>query len=224
MRARTSILLALLAVILIATVWWAVADNAYLNRLFQPKAMQDVIQNAGVWGPIAVIGIMAGAIVFSPLPSAPLALAAGAAYGHIWGTIYVLVGAEIGALVAFAIARFFGRDAVCRLIGDRLPETRFSTQNGLTLVVFVSRLLPFLSFDAVSYAAGLTRLTVFRFAASTFLGMIPASFLLAHFGTELRADDGVGIALGLSVFALVMAVPIVIVFVRRKYLIRNQVK
>lgn len=224
MRARTSILLALLAIILIATVWWAVADNAYLNRLFQPKAMQDVIQNAGVWGPIAVIGIMAGAIVFSPLPSAPLALAAGAAYGHIWGTIYVLVGAEIGALVAFAIARLFGRDAVYRLIGDRLPETRFSTQNGLTLVVFVSRLLPFLSFDAVSYAAGLTRLTLFRFAASTFLGMIPASFLLAHFGTELRVDDGVGIALGLSVFALVMAVPIVIVFVRRKYLIRNQVK
>jgi uncharacterized membrane protein YdjX (TVP38/TMEM64 family) len=56
-------------------------------------------------------------------------------------------------------------------------------------IVFVSRLLPFLSFDLVSYAAGLTPLKAWRFAAATLAGILPASFLLAHFGGELASGD-----------------------------------
>ncbi len=45
------------------------------------------------------------AILVSPIPSAPIAVAAGAAYGHTWGRLYVLLGAECGALAAFGLAR-----------------------------------------------------------------------------------------------------------------------
>jgi len=62
------------------------------------------------------------AVVARPLPSAPIALAAGAAYGHLWGTRQVIVGAEIGALVAFGLARVRGRDAVKRLFGDTVDH------------------------------------------------------------------------------------------------------
>ena len=44
----------------------------------------------------------------SPIPSAPVALAAGAAYGHVWGTVQVVIGAELGALIAFGLARVLG--------------------------------------------------------------------------------------------------------------------
>ena len=44
------------------------------------------------------------------------------------------------------------------------------------------RLLPFVSFDGVSYAAGLSRLHLWRFLVATLAGILPASFLLAHFG------------------------------------------
>jgi uncharacterized membrane protein YdjX (TVP38/TMEM64 family) len=162
------------------------------------------------------MAIMAFAIVFSPLPSAPIALAAGAAYGHIWGTIYVLIGAEVGAITAFILARVCGRDLVLRLVGDRLPKTKINTQYGLTTVVFIARLLPFLSFDAVSYAAGLTQLTMMRFAVATMAGMIPASFLLAHFGAEMRADDGTGMIIGLSIFAAAILLPPSILYAYRK--------
>ena len=56
-------------------------------------------------------------------------------------------------------------------------------------VVFLSRLLPFISFDLVSYAAGLTPLKWWRFAVATLAGIIPASFLLAHFGGEMASLD-----------------------------------
>lgn len=57
------------------------------------------------------------------------------------------------------------------------------------VVVFVTRLMPFLSFDLVSYAVGLTPLKVWRFAIATLLGILPASFLLTHFGGELASGD-----------------------------------
>jgi len=132
---------------------------------------------------------MAIAIIFSPIPSAPIALAAGAVYGHAWGTVYVLVGAETGALVAFGIARLLGYEVFRRWYGERLNMGLLGSQNALMGVVFVSRLLPFLSFDLVSYAAGLTPLTFWRFAAATLAGILPASFLLAHFGSEMASGE-----------------------------------
>ena len=55
------------------------------------------IDAAGLLGPVLVVALMTLAIVASPLPSAPIALAAGAAYGHTYGTLLVVLGAEIGA-------------------------------------------------------------------------------------------------------------------------------
>ncbi len=209
-------LLAGLLLGLLGAGWWLAASGDALSELYDPQKIQGLIDRAGIYGPLLLMAIMAVAIVLSPLPSAPITLAAGAAYGHTWGTVYVLVGAEIGAIVAFFIARVCGREFVRRLAGDKLPQTRINTQNGLTAVVFTTRLLPFMSFDAVSYAAGLTRLTAARFAVATLAGMIPATFVLTHFGAEMRADDGTGLMIGLSVFAAVMLVPPAAVYIYRK--------
>jgi uncharacterized membrane protein YdjX (TVP38/TMEM64 family) len=78
------------------------------------------VNQAGVWVPLLVIGLMSVAVVASPLPSAPIALAAGAIYGHAAGTVFVAAGAELGALVAFMIARVLGHDVLRRWFGERL--------------------------------------------------------------------------------------------------------
>ncbi len=147
------------------------------------------IDAAGVWGPFMIVGLMALAIVASPLPSAPIAIAAGAAYGHILGTVLVVLGAELGAVAAFVIARGLGRPFVERYLGQQLGTGFLGSQNTLTFIVFVSRLLPFLSFDMISYAAGLSPIRLWRFALATLAGIIPTSFLLAHVGeTAVRGD------------------------------------
>ncbi|SIT02283.1 Uncharacterized membrane protein YdjX, TVP38/TMEM64 family, SNARE-associated domain [Roseivivax lentus] len=147
------------------------------------------IEAAGLFGPVLVVVLMTLAIVASPLPSAPIALAAGAAYGHTFGTILVVLGAEIGALAAFLLARALGRPFVERHLGQKLGAGFLGSQNALMLLVFASRLLPFLSFDMVSYAAGLSNLRLWRFAVATLAGIIPASFLLAHLGSEAMNGD-----------------------------------
>ena len=151
--------------------------------------LQIWIDAAGLLGPVLVVVLMTVAIVASPLPSAPVALAAGAAYGHTLGTILVVLGAELGALVAFLLARGLGRPFVERHLGEKLGTGFLGSQNTLTFLVFGSRLLPFLSFDMISYAAGLSKLHVWRFAVATLAGIIPASFLLAHLGSEAMNGD-----------------------------------
>ena len=185
-------------------------ESGTLGTILDATALHERIERLGLWGPLAVIALMALAILVSPVPSAPIAMAAGAIYGHAWGTLYVIMGAEAGALAAFAIARLLGKAVVHRWFGARLPAAMIGSQNALTWIVFASRLLPFVSFDLVSYAAGLTLLSAWRFALATLAGVIPASFLLAHFGHELsggEADVFLYTALGLG---LITAVPVAV--------------
>ena len=144
---------------------------------------------SGLLGPVLVVALMTVAIVASPIPSAPIALAAGAAYGHSFGTILVVFGAELGAIIAFLLARGLGRPFVERYVGKKLSTGFLGSQNTLTFLVFSSRLLPFLSFDMISYAAGLGKLHFWRFAFATLPGIIPASFILAHLGSEAMNGD-----------------------------------
>ncbi|MEL7140350.1 MAG: VTT domain-containing protein, partial [Pseudomonadota bacterium] len=119
----------------------------------------------------------------------PIAVAAGALYGASTGGVLTLAGAALGAITAFAIARALGRDAVR---GSRLAAVawiaRPRPQGRLMAIVFLSRLVPFISFDAVSYAAGLSTLAAWRFALATFAGIAPMSFLLAAVGAGLVDD------------------------------------
>jgi len=137
---------------------------------------------------------MTAAIVMSPIPSGPIALVAGAAFGPVLGTVYTVIGAEAGAIIAFWVARCLGYEAVRRWaktapLLERLRRSR--SQTWLMAIVFASRLVPFISFDAISYAAGLTPLTFWRFAVATLAGVIPISFVLAYFGKELvTAEPG----------------------------------
>ena len=188
-------------------------ESGLWARLASEDQLQEWLAEVGAAGPFLIVGLMTLAIVFSPLPSAPIALAAGAAYGHGWGTLYVALGAELGALLAFGLARVLGQSALTRWLGD-LPSNsllnRFMhSQNGLMFGVFATRLMPFLSFDVISYGAGLTPLVTWRFAVATLAGIIPASFILAHFGDELASGDLKGAGITLLALGSITALPLV---------------
>ena len=208
MSLRAAILtgLAILGIGLLAIWEFAPSVFAEARELLEAERLEMLVARAGLWGPVLIVTFMTLAVVASPIPSAPIALAAGAAYGHLWGTVVVVIGAELGALIAFSLARILGHDALRRVFGDRVDAGLLGSQNALTATVFASRLMPFVSFDMVSYAAGLSRLHTWRFAIATLAGIIPASFLLAHFGGEAVSGDlgratwavlGVGLVTGL---------------------------
>jgi len=213
---RIRILAAAAIVAAMGVAYWQLQETGALATILDGQALRQFIVGLGVAGPLAVIALMTLAILVSPIPSAPIALAAGAAYGHTWGTAYILLGAELGALCAFGIARQLGRDALQRWVGSRLPKTRLGSQGTLMAIVFASRLLPFISFDVVSYAAGLTTLSLWRFALATLAGILPASFLLAHFGGEMATGELDKIAFAVLTLGLLTGIPLAVHFVRER--------
>lgn len=176
------------------------------------------VRQLGSIGPLLIISLMMLAVVISPLPSAPIALASGAVYGHTFGTFYIIIGAGLGAFIAFFIARLTGLPLVSKDIGNRIPFKQFDSQNSLMAIVFISRLLPFLSFDLISYAAGLTSLSFWRFAIATVLGLIPASFLLAHFGGEMIQVNTQSMMLFVLLVGLVTILPMLFSGIRKIFL------
>jgi len=182
---------------LIIAGYFVLSHKGIIDFLGDSSALKSWIQQLGIFGPLVIIGLLTLAIVMSPVPSAPIALVSGAVYGHYLGTVYVVIGAVLGAIIAFFIARLSGADALKSWLGHRYDKYLSGSQTTLMSVVFVSRLLPFISFDMVSYAAGVTALTFWRFFLATLAGVIPSSFLLAHFGSELVSTETNTIAITL---------------------------
>ncbi|WP_431297891.1 TVP38/TMEM64 family protein [Tabrizicola sp. BL-A-41-H6] len=150
--------------------------------------MRSTVAGLGMAGPLALIGLMVLAIVASPIPSGPIAVAAGAIYGALWGGIFVVTGALLGAFAAFGAARYLGLNAVRRSTNPVLKYIAAPrSQSSLMLIVFGSRLVPFISFDAVSYVAGITCLSFGRFAVATLLGVMPICFALTALGAGMAA-------------------------------------
>lgn len=211
--------------VVLVVLYQVLRDSGTLQHLTDVQALHETVDRLGAAGPAAVVGLMALAILVSPVPSAPIALAAGAAYGHGWGTLYVLIGAQVGALAAFGLARLVGRETVHRWFGSRLAVGLAGSQTVLMGLVFVSRLLPFVSFDIISYAAGLTVLSFWRFALATLAGIAPSSFLLAHFGSEMAVGDAGRFGLAVLLLGALTVVPLAVRWVwrRRRAARREQV-
>jgi len=172
------------------------------------EAFRAEVLGWGAFGPFAIIGLMAFAILFKPLPSAGVALASGAAFGHSWGTIYIIIGAELGALLAFAVTRLLGGDILCRLFGRRLTMEWEGSQKHMMGLLLVSRLIPVIPFDIVSYALGLTPLQTWRFILATLIGLIPSSFLLAHFGGEMVTTEFDVVLADMALAGVVVLLPV----------------
>lgn len=213
---RIRILVAGALVLAIIATYWVLHETGAMAIILDGHALRQFVMGLGLAGPLAIVALMMLAILVSPIPSAPIALAAGALYGHAWGTGYIALGAELGALAAFGLARLLGRDVLQRWLGGRLPQTRLGSQGALMAIVFVSRLLPFISFDVVSYAAGFTALTWWRFALATLAGILPASFLLAHFGGEMATGELDRIMYAVLALGVLTAIPLAAHFLRKR--------
>jgi uncharacterized membrane protein YdjX (TVP38/TMEM64 family) len=189
-----------------------------IGRIASPDQVAGAARRLGPW---VVVAVMALAIVVSPIPSGPVAMAAGAVYGTVWGGVLSGFGAILGAVIAFNLSRHLGRGAVALLPGGAAKWVcKPRSQGALMALVFVSRLIPVISFDAVSYAAGLTNLTQGRFAVATASGVMPMAFVFAGMGTRVVAGS-VAVVAGACLVTVVL--PVVIWLIRRPAIRRPDV-
>ncbi len=110
---------AALAVALLVAV--VVADRTWnLGAFLDPDYVGEFLNRAGPFAPFALMGAMALAVVVSPLPSLPLDIAAGIRFGPVLGTLYAALGALVGSMISFGIARLLGRQLVEKIVGGHI--------------------------------------------------------------------------------------------------------
>jgi uncharacterized membrane protein YdjX (TVP38/TMEM64 family) len=122
------------------------------------------------------------------LPGAAiLSLAAGAIFGSIFGTLYAIGAATIGATLAFLVTRYLLRDTILAKFGPKLEGiNRELEARGFNYLLFL-RLVPLFPFFLINLAAGLTRLPLRTFVLGTMIGIIPGGFVFVNAGASLAS-------------------------------------
>ncbi|KZL88458.1 TVP38/TMEM64 family inner membrane protein YdjZ [Clostridium magnum DSM 2767] len=163
-----------------------------LNRAFNTISKLDtavVIDYLRSYGKLAVIvsfTLMVLQSIVAPIPAFLITLSNAAIFGWWQGAILSWSSAMAGAALCFFIARVLGRDAVEKLTSKGAMESIdvFFERYG-KYAIAICRLLPFVSFDFVSYAAGLTNMKFWAFFIATGLGQLPATIVYSYVGGTL---------------------------------------
>ena len=177
---------------------------------FTVERIEEFVAGFGRFAPLAYIALLAASIIISQIPNIPLAIASGMLFGTFWGGIYSMIGGMLGAVACFAIGRLLGIAFIKRFVGKIPCFTERCKEKHLALLVFLSRLFPFFSFDLVSYCAGLTNIKARTFLIATFLGMIPMTFLFTYMGEEIRVHSSVSLILNIIVLLVFLVLPLLV--------------
>jgi uncharacterized membrane protein YdjX (TVP38/TMEM64 family)/rhodanese-related sulfurtransferase len=203
-----TVLRILLGLVLLAAVGAAVA----LREHFDAAALQAWVEGAGAAGPLVFMALYALATVLF-LPGSVLTLAGGALFGPVWGTLWNLTGATLGASLTFLISRYLGADWVTRRAGPRLQRLNDGvTSEGWRFVAFV-RLVPLFPFNLLNYALGLTRIPFVAYVLASWVFMLPGAFAYTWLGFAGREALGGGegmirnILIALALLAAVAFLP-----------------
>ncbi|MFC4068645.1 TVP38/TMEM64 family protein [Actinoplanes subglobosus] len=135
----------------------------------------------GPFGPIAMI-VLAAVLMVALVPRSALAAGAGLAFGPWQGSLYVLGGAAVAALVAFAAGRMLGRDFVAARARLSAVDSWLSARGAFGVALL--RLLPVAPFGLVSYGYGTTGIRVGSYLAGTAMGAAPATVVYAGLGAS----------------------------------------
>ncbi len=193
MSRQTVITLAAIALVgaMCTGLWWAAHQ-------FEPDPVMAWIENAGPWAFAIVIALMILHNVV-PIPAEIIAVCAGMALGPWLGILSVWLGAMGGAVLAFWLARAFGRDWVeARLPLRHRAKLARATDSLGAGGLLTARLIPLIAFNLVNYGAGLTRVGWGTYLWTTAIGILPMIALTVFAGAKMPA--------GLIVWAMVAGV------------------
>ena len=207
----------LFAIVLCITAYFSIPTvKAYIDRIAGVLASADVgrvvefIRSYGAYAMAISFVLMVFQSLIAPLPAFLITFANAAVFGWWQGALLSWFSAVVGAVLCFFIARALGRDTVEKLAGKgalKGVEAYFTKYGSKTILV--CRLLPFVSFDAVSYFAGLTSIGFWSFVVATGLGQLPATIVYSYVGGMLTGGVKYFVTALLCIFALSAVVAII---------------
>lgn len=173
----------LLAGAVLALVLWGPEVYAFVGDQARVRAW---VEGFGAWAPAIIFALELGQVLLAPVPGQAIEAVSGYLFGPWLGVLYPFAGLALGSLLAFGLARRFGRPLAERLAGPkavaRLDEL---AERGGSLFFFLIWLLPFVPDDLACLAAGLTPMSTGRFLLLMVAGRLPGIIFSVWVGASL---------------------------------------
>ncbi|MSS08482.1 MULTISPECIES: TVP38/TMEM64 family protein [Clostridia] len=183
--------------------------------------VKDFIASWGAYAAVISFGLMIFQSIAAPLPAFLITFANANLFGWWQGAILSWTSAMAGAALCFYISRVLGRDVAERFTskaGLKQVDAFFEKYGKSTILV--CRLLPFVSFDLVSYGAGLTSMSFGSFFLATGIGQLPATIVYSYVGGMLTG----GAKLFVTGLMILFALSAFIVMARKIYVEKQRQK
>ena len=167
----------------------------------------DFVKSYGTYAVAVSFILMILQSIAAPLPAFLITFANANLFGWWQGAILSWSSAMAGAAVCFFIARVLGRDVAIKLTSRKGLQQidKFFSKYGKQGIL-IARLLPFMSFDIVSYAAGLTGMSFWAFFVATGIGQLPATIVYSYVGGMLTGGAKLLVSGLLILFALTILI------------------
>ncbi len=148
-------------------------------------ALRAYVRSLGTAGLALLLGLMvAHAVVF--YPSEIVTATAGYIYGFMPALGLVVGGWLLTALLSYALGRTVGAPLLRALLGRRFAKLEEGVADGGVALLLAGRLIPVVPFAFLGYAAGATRVNLWRFSWTTVAGYLPLTALVAYLGSTAR--------------------------------------
>lgn len=191
---------------------FAVGLVIWLSRsVFEVDAndIRSWILSFGLWAPLMYIVIY----TIRPLiffPASVLSIAGGLAFGAWLGTLYTIIGATLGAMLSFYVAKTFGKSLIRKEWTGNAGKIQSQMEQNGFFYVLLFRFIPVINFDLISYAAAFAKVRFTSFALATLIGIIPGTFAYNFLGSSFVSGNPQIILLAIVVFGVLTVVPIII--------------
>jgi len=183
MFTRASIIKLIIFLVFIAFCFYFAFASGFVKHIITKEGINTFVSSYGPLAPLAFIGMyVLGICLFVPSPI--FTGLGGYLFGTFYGTLYNMCGLVIGSTISFFIGRHLGRDFASPLIEKWLHKyDKLLEKHGFT-TIFYLRLFNF-PLIGLNYCAGLTRISFKDFFLGTAIGIIPGTFVLTFFISQI---------------------------------------
>jgi len=175
----------------------------------------------GAYGQIGLFIVMIIQTIIAPISSEALLIFASVIGIQLFDIVlFGGSGLVAGAVIAFYIGRLGGKPIIDKLLGRKWTARvdNWVSEHG-TKAILITRLLPFIPFDLISYISGVTSLKARNYFIATALGAFPRTLLLALMGIGAKGFLlWLGIGLELAIFIGIVGFVVIIYMDRKGYI------
>lgn len=209
-----AIVLAVLVCLVVPSFRTGIGSVFALLSSMDVNQVVEYIRSFGPWAVAISFCLMILQSVAAPIPAFLITFANAIIFGWWQGAILSWSSAMAGAAICFWVAHLLGRDVVEKLTSKTALSSVdvFFEQYG-KYTILICRLLPFVSFDLVSYAAGLTSMRFWGFFLATGIGQLPATLVYSYVGGMLTG----GAKLFVTALMIFFALTVLIYLFRKVY-------